>query len=92
MTTSVKVENSTKEKIDRLQAQILLETGQKVTQQQVLELLTDWGINHLETIKSILLDTPIVLSDQEIAAYRKYQTSTGVKTDPSTVDQVIYGE
>ncbi len=92
MTTSVKVEDFTKQKIDRLQAQLFLETGQKVTQQQILELLAEWGINNLETIKNLLLDTPIILTDQEIQAYDKVRFSTGIKTDPSEIDKIVYGD
>jgi len=92
MTTSIKVEDSTKKKIDQLQAQILLRTGQKITQQQIVELLANWGIKNLETLENILLDKPIVLSDSEIAAYKKYQVSTGIKTDSRTIDEILYGD
>ena len=92
MPTSIKVEDSTKKKIDQLQAQILLRTGQKITQQQLVELLANWGIKNLETLENILLDKPIVLSDSEIAAYKKYQVSTGIKTDSRAIDEIVYGE
>ena len=91
MTTSIKVEDSTKKKIDQLQAQILLRTGQKITLQQIVELLANWGIHNLETLENILLDKPIVLSDSEIAAYTKYRVSTGVKTDSRIIDETLYG-
>ena len=91
MTTSIKIEVSTKQKIDQLQAQILLETGQKITQQQLVELLTEWGIQNVEILKQIILDKPIILTDLEISEYKKYRRSTGVKTDQKTIDEILYG-
>ena len=92
MTTSIKVDDSTKNKIDQLQAQILLQTGRKITQQQIVELLANWGIQNLDTLKNILLDKPIILTDAEIVEYKKFRVSTGVKTDSGTIDQILYGD
>ncbi|MFQ6124209.1 MAG: hypothetical protein ACE5R6_06320 [Candidatus Heimdallarchaeota archaeon] len=92
MTTSIKVEDSTKRKIDKIQAQLLLQSGKKVTQQQLIELMADWATQNLETLKNILLDNPIILTDEEITAYKKYRISTGIKTNPQTIDQILYGE
>lgn len=75
MTTSIKVEDSTKQKIDQLLAQILLETGQKITQQQLVKLLIEWGIQNLEILKQILIDKPIILTDLDISKYKKYRRS-----------------
>ena len=91
LTTSIKVEDSTKQKIDQLQAQILLQTGQKITQQQLVELLAEWGIQNLEILKQIILDKPIILTDLEISEYKKYRRSMGVKTDPKAIDEILYG-
>ncbi|MFQ5981093.1 MAG: hypothetical protein ACE5OZ_23375 [Candidatus Heimdallarchaeota archaeon] len=92
MTTSIKVDDSTKNQIERLRAQILLSTGQKITQQQLVGLLAGWGVENLETIKQILLDKPIALHDEEIKAYRKLRKVTGIATSPSEIDEILYGE
>jgi len=92
MTTSIKVEDHTKRKIDHLQAQLFLETGKRISQQRLMELLAEWGMNNFQILKQLLLDCPILLSPDEIAKYQKYQTITGVKTDPNVIDDTIYGD
>ncbi len=92
MTTSIKINDSTKSKIEKLQAQLYLETGKKLSQQQLLELLADWSVNNLSQVKNLLLDVPIVLTDEEIAAYENCRVFTGVKTDPAKIDDILYGE
>ena len=91
MTTSIKVDDETKHKIEQLRAKILLNTGQKITQQQLVGLLTEWGINNLETIERVILDQPIVLSEGERKAYQKVRKLTGVRTSSNEIDQFLYG-
>jgi len=92
MTTSIKVDDSTKSKIDRIQARILLDTGNRVTQQQVVGLLADWGTENMEVLKRTLLGNAILLDDDEIEAYEKYRVSTGVRTSSEEIDKILYGD
>lgn len=92
MTTSIKVDDLTKNKIEQLRAQLFLETGQKITQQQLVGLLADWGVENIEIIKQVLLDKPVILSKEEIKAYQRIRKDTGIKTSPSEINDVLYGE
>lgn len=92
MTTSIKVDDKTKHKIEQLRAHLLLNTGQKVTQQQLVGFLTEWGMNNIEIIEQIVLDQPTILSDDESKAYQKFRRSTGVRTSSKEIDKSLYGE
>ena len=92
MTTSIKVDDETKHKIEQLRAQLLLNTGQKITQQQLVGLLTEWGMNNLEIIEQVVLDQPTILSEDERNAYQKVRKPTGVSTSSREIDKFIYGD
>ncbi len=92
MTTSIKVDDETKHKIEKLRAQLLLNTGQKITQQQLVGLLTEWGVNNLEIIEQIVSDQPTILSEEESKAYQKFRKPTGVRTSSKEIDKYLYGE
>ena len=92
MTTSIKVDDETKHKIEQIRAQLLLNTGQKVTQQQLVGLLTEWGMNNLEIIEQVIIDQPTILSEDERKAYQDVRKPTGVKTSSREIDQFLYGD
>ncbi len=92
MTTSIKVDDETKHKIEKLRAQLLLNTGQKITQQQLVGLLTEWGINNLDIIEQVVLDQPTILSEDERKAYQKVRKLTGVSTSSRDIDKFLYGD
>jgi acyl-CoA hydrolase len=92
VTTSIRVDDSTKRKINRIQAKILLETGIRITQQQIVSLLADWGTENMEAFRRILADNPVQLDNDEIKAYEKHRVSTGVRTSPEEADRILYGD
>ena len=92
MTTSIKVDDETKHKIEQLRAQLLLNTGQKITQQQLVGLLTEWGVKNLEIIEQVVLDQPTILSENERKAYQKVRKLTGVITSSREIDEFLYGD
>ena len=92
MTTSIKVDDETKHKIEKLRAQLLLNTGQKITQQQLVGLLTEWGIKNLEIIEQVVLGQPTILSEDERKAYQKVRKPTGVSTSSREIDRFLYGD
>jgi len=92
MTTSIKVDDETKHKIEQIRAKLLLNTGQKITQQQLVGLLTEWGMNNLEIIEQVILDQPTILSEDERKAYQKVRKHTGVSTSSREIDQLLYGD
>lgn len=92
MSTSVKVTDTTKSRLEELQAEIRLETGQNVTQQELLErIVTDTYESKEELIESFRNDFE-PLSDDEIDQWLSGTVDSGVETTEDEIDDVLYGE
>lgn len=92
MSTSVKVTDTTKSQLEELQAEIRLETGQNVTQQELLErIVTDTYESKDELIESFRDDFES-LSDEEIDQWLSGTVDSGVETNEDEIDDVLYGE
>ncbi|NKE36932.1 hypothetical protein GWG54_14100 [Natronococcus sp. JC468] len=92
MSTSVKVTDTTKSRLEELQAEIRLETGQNVTQQELLErIVTDTYESKDELIESFRDDFES-LSDEEIDQWLSGTVDSGVETNEDEIDDVLYGE
>ncbi|PCR89086.1 hypothetical protein [Natrinema ejinorense] len=92
MSTSVKVTDRTKSHLEELQAEIRLETGTNVTQQELLErIVTDTYESKDELIDSFRDDLE-PLSDDEIERWLSGSSDWGVETTEDEIDAVLYGE
>ncbi|ELY64374.1 hypothetical protein [Natronococcus jeotgali] len=92
MSTSVKVTDTTKSRLEELQAEIRLETGRNVTQQELLErIVTDTYESKEELIESFRDDFE-PLSDDEIDQWLSGTVDSGVETTEDEIDDVLYGE
>ncbi|RZH68876.1 hypothetical protein [Natrinema altunense] len=92
MSTSVKVTDRTKSHLEELQAEIRLETGTNVTQQELLErIVTDTYESRDELIDSFRDDFE-PLSDDEIERWLSSSSDWGVETTEDEIDAVLYGE
>ncbi|QCW01750.1 hypothetical protein [Natrinema pallidum] len=92
MSTSVKVTDRTKSHLEELQAEIRLETGRKVTQQELLErIITETYESKDELIDSFRDDFE-PLSDDEIEQWLSGSSDWGVETNEDGIDAVLYGE
>ncbi|ELY78757.1 hypothetical protein [Natrinema pallidum] len=92
MSTSVKVTDRTKSHLEELQAEIRLETGRKVTQQELLErIITETYESKDELIDSFRDDFE-PLSDDEIEQWLSGSSDWGVETNEDEIDAVLYGE
>ncbi|WP_255193357.1 hypothetical protein [Natronobeatus ordinarius] len=92
MSTSVKVTDRTKDCLEKLQAEIRLETGRKVTQQELLErIVTDTYESRAEVIDSFR-DEFEPLSDEETERWLSGTVASGVETDEDDIDDILYGE
>ena len=92
MATSVKVTDQTKDRLEKLQAEIRLETGRKVTQQELLErIVTDTYESRAEVIDSFR-DEFKPLSDEETERWLSGTVASGVETDEDDIDDILYGE
>ena len=90
MATAVKMDEDTKSKLEELQAAIKLRTGEKVTQQEVLEQLVESAYTSRAAFIDSFRDST-ALSDDELAAFNEGQISSGVETDEDDIDEILYG-
>lgn len=93
MATSVKMDERTKSRLEELQALVKLETGRKVTQQELLDRLVDRAYeSREELVESFREDDDWEgLSEEEIERWLSGTTDWGVETAEEDVDEVLYG-
>jgi len=92
MATSVKVEKATKERLERLQAEIKLETGRKVTQQELLDRLVEHGVEDKEAIVDSYRDEWEGLTEEEKERFFSGTAASGDPVEEDEIDRVIYEE
>lgn len=93
MATSVKMAEDTKSRLEALQAEIKLETGRKVTQQELLDRLVDQAFESREEFIDSFRDDDDWdgLSDNEIERALSGTTDWGVETSEADIDETLYG-
>ena len=94
MATSVKMDERTKSRLEELQALVKLETGRKVTQQELLDRLVEDAYESREAfVESFREDDRWEgLSEEEIERWLSGTTDWGEETTESDVDEVLYGK
>jgi hypothetical protein len=93
MATSVKMAQDTKSRLEALQAEIKLETGRKVTQQELLDRLVDHAVESRDELIDSFRDQDDWdgLSDDEIERALSGTTDWGVETAAADIDETLYG-
>ena len=91
MATAVKVGEEAKSRLEELQAEIRLRTGEKVTQQELLSRLIDDAYESRDEVIDSFRKATVPLSDGEIEAMGRGRISSGVETDEEDVDEILYG-
>jgi len=91
MTTAVKVDDDAKSRLEELQAEIRLQTGRKVTQQELLTRLIDDAYESREEVIDSFRESSVPLSDAEKEAMREARFNSGVETDEDDIDDILYG-
>lgn len=92
MSTSVKVTDRTKSHLEELQAEIRLETGRKVTQQELLERIVTGAFESKDDLIDSFRDDFEPLSDDELERWLSGSSDWGVETSEDEIDAVLYGE
>lgn len=92
MATSVKMDEATKSRLEELQAEIKLETGKKVTQQELLDRLVNHAFESKEAFIDSFREATVPLSPTEIERFNSGTFDSGVETDEEDVDRVLYDE
>jgi hypothetical protein len=91
MATAVKVDDEAKARLEELQAQIRLEAGKKVTQQELLSRVIDDAYDSRADIVASFRESTVPLTDEQKEAMRGGQFSSGVETDEDDIDDTLYG-
>jgi protein-disulfide isomerase-like protein with CxxC motif len=91
MATSVKMDDETKSRLEALQAAIKLETGRKVTQQELLAELVRRGDMDRDELIDAFRETDLPLSDEQRERFHAVQFSSGVETTEEDIDEILYG-
>lgn len=91
MATAVKMDEETKSLLEELQAEIRLKTGTKVTQQELLARLVESAVASRSAFVDSFRDGEAALSDEELAAFNAGTVSSGVETEESDIDDILYG-
>lgn len=91
MATAVKMEEDVKSRLEELQAEIRLKTGQKVTQQEILARLVNEAYESRSELLDSFRETTIPASDDEIEAFNRGTFDSGVETDEEDIDDILYG-
>jgi len=91
VTTAVKVDDEAKAHLEELQAQIRLEVGQKVTQQELLSRIIDDASDSRADVVASFRESTVPLTDEQKEAMRRGRVSSGVETDEDDIDDILYG-
>lgn len=91
MAQAVKVDEDAKSRLEELQAEIRLRTGQSVTQQELLSRLIDDAYDSRDDVVDSFRGSTVPLSDEEAEAMRRGRFESGVETSEEDVDETLYG-
>jgi predicted transcriptional regulator len=91
MATSVKMDDDTKSRLERLRAEIRLETGCRVTQQELLARLVENAIESKAELVDSFREQRVPLADAERETFHEGVVSSGVTTTEADIDDVLYG-
>ena len=91
MATAVKMDEEAKSKLEALQAKIKLETGTKVTQQEILSQLVESATASESEFIDSFREPKMTLTDAEIDQFNEGTISSGVETAEEDIDDILYG-
>jgi hypothetical protein len=91
MTTAVKVDEEAKSRLEELQAEIRLRTGEKVTQQELLTRLIDDAYESRDEVIDSFRESTVPLSDEQKEAMHHGRFSSGIETTEEDIDDILYG-
>jgi len=92
MATSVKLGEDAKDKLEQLQAELRLERGQKVSQQELLDRIVSREFESKEALFDSFADDFEGLSDEDIEAFLSNTFDSGVETTEDDIDRILYEE
>ncbi len=91
MGTSVKMDHETKSRLEEIQAKVKLETGKKVTQEELLRELVEHAVSDEDELIDRFRETTVPATEEEIAEFHRGISSSGKDTSEEDVDEILYG-
>lgn len=90
LTTTIKIEDAKKEKLDRFLASLLLQKGVKVTLQEAVGLMVDYALENEEEFIKRLKELPPL---EEDLAWKALENPMhwGIKDSSKRIDEFLYG-
>ncbi|WP_201741048.1 hypothetical protein [Salinigranum halophilum] len=89
MATSVKMDDDTKSRFERLQAEIRLKTGRRVTQRDILARLVEQAIESKPDLIDSFREKRVPLAESEREKFHEGMVSSGVTTTEEDIDDVL---
>jgi len=89
--TSIKIDERTKDLLERLQAEIKLETGRKVTQQELLDRIVRQQFESRDALVASFDEDFDGLNEAETEQWLSGTTASGDPVDEDNIDDVLYG-
>ena len=90
MTTTIKIEDEKKEKLDRFLASLLLHEGVKITLQEAVGLMVDYALENEKDIIKRLKELPLLEEDPAWKALEN-PMHWGIKDSSKRKDEFLYG-
>jgi hypothetical protein len=91
MATAVKMDEEAKSRLEELQAEIKLQTGRKVTQQEILARMVENAFESKSEFVESFRETTVPLSEDEIERMNRGTFDSGTETDEEDIDDILYG-
>jgi len=91
MSTSVKIGEKDKEKLEKLQALVTLKAGRKLTQQEILSSLIREAYAKSGEFVEKMSNAGTTISDEEYEKISSIIEDWGVETSWEEIDQILYG-
>ena len=90
MPTTIKIEDTKKEKLDKFLASLLLQEGVKITLQEAIGLMVDYALENEEDIIKRLKELPLLEDDPAWKALENPK-HWGIKDSSKRIDEFLYG-
>jgi len=91
MSTSVKISGESKRLLDTLQARLVIATGKKISQQELLDALVRLSTERKDELFGLIAGVRLPLPPEEVEKLMKIPTDWGVETREEEIDTILYG-
>ncbi|MFQ6077394.1 MAG: hypothetical protein ACE5Z5_14910 [Candidatus Bathyarchaeia archaeon] len=92
MSTSVKMSREGKRVLDTLQARLLLATGKKIPQQELLDTLVKLSAEREDELVNFIAGIKLPLPPEEVERLMTLPRDWGVETREGEIDTYLYGQ